>query len=115
MDQRISSSRRYGEQDTGFGLIEAKRKGEVVLMKKKCLFLFLLILSLMLSGCGQRGQGSPSERPGTDGSGGEVAQESRGESVPEAEGGVAETPGTEESSVSESTSKDMEGDVAKRG
>ena len=81
-------------------------------MKKKCLFLFLLILSLMLSGCGQRGQGSPSDRLGTDGSGGEATQESQGETVSEVEGGVAETPGTDESSASESTSKDVEGDAA---
>ena len=112
MNQRISSLRRYGEQDTGFGLIETKRKGEVVLMKKKCLFSFLLILSLMLSGCGQRGQGSLSDRPRTDGSGGEATQESQGETVSEVEGGVTETPGTDESSASESTSKDVEGDAA---
>ena len=81
-------------------------------MKKKCLFSFLLILSLMLSGCGQRGQGSLSDRPRTDGSGGEATQESQGETVSEVEGGVTETPGTDESSASESTSKDVEGDAA---
>ncbi len=81
-------------------------------MKKKCLFLFLLILSLMLSGCGQRGQGSPSDRLGTDGSGGEATQENQEQVASEAEGGVAETPGTDESSASESTSKDVEGDAA---
>ena len=80
-------------------------------MKKKCLFLFLLILSLMLSGCGQRGQGSPSDRLGTDGSGGEATQESQRKTASEMEDGVAETPGTEESSASESTSKDVEGDA----
>ena len=66
----------------------------------------------MLSGCGQRGQGSPSDRPGTDGSGGEATQESQGETVSVVEGGVAETPGTKESSTSESTSKDVEWDAA---
>ena len=81
-------------------------------MKKKCLFSFLLILSLMLSGCGQRGQGSLSDRPRTDGSGGEATQESQGETVSEVEGGVTETPGTDESSASESTSKDVKGDAA---
>lgn len=90
MNQRISSSRRHGEQDTGFGLTETKRKGEVVLMKKKCLFPFLLILSLMLSGCGQKAQDSPLDRPGIDGSGREVTQESQEEVVFEAKGGVAE-------------------------
>lgn len=66
----------------------------------------------MLSGCGQRGQGSLSDRPRTDGSGGEATQESQGETVSEVEGGVTETPGTDESSASESTSKDVEGDAA---
>lgn len=81
-------------------------------MKKKCLFLFLLILSLMLSGCGQKTQGSPSDRLGTAGSGGEATQESQGETVSEVEGGVAETPGTESSSAPESISEDVEGDAA---
>lgn len=57
-------------------------------MKKKCLFPFLLILSLMLSGCGQKAQDSLSEEPGIGGS------------------------GTEESSAPESTSVDMEADAA---
>ncbi len=57
-------------------------------MKKKCLFPVLLILSLMLSGCGQKAQDSLSEGPGTGGS------------------------GTEESSAPESTSVDMEADAA---
>ena len=57
-------------------------------MKKKSLFPFLLILSLMLSGCGQKAQDSLSEGPGTGGS------------------------GTEESPVPESASVDIEGDAA---
>ncbi len=80
-------------------------------MKKKCLFLFLLILSLMLSGCGQRGQGSPSDRLGTDGSGGEATQKSQEEVIPEGEGGVAEVPGTESFSAPERTSEDLDGDA----
>lgn len=80
-------------------------------MKKKCLFLFLLILSLMLSGCGQRGQGSPSDRLGTDGSGGEATQESQEQVASEEEGGVTETLGTESSSTPESTSEDLERDA----
>lgn len=59
-------------------------------MKKKCLFPFLLILSLMLSGCGQKVQDSPSDRLGTDGSGGGVTQE--GEST-EVESSVTEMSG----------------------
>ena len=80
-------------------------------MKKKCLFLLLLILSLMLSGCGQRGQGSPSDRLGTDGSGREATQESQEQVASEGEGGVTETLGTESSSTPESTSEDLEGDA----
>ena len=59
-------------------------------MKKKCLFPFLLILSLMLSGCGQKVQDSPSDRLETDGSGGGVTQE--GESS-EVESSVTEMSG----------------------
>ena len=81
-------------------------------MKKKCLFPFLLILSLMLSGCGQKAQDSPSDRPGTDGSGGEATQESQEQVASEAKGGVTETPRTEASSAPESTSVDMEADAA---
>lgn len=81
-------------------------------MKKKCLFLFLLILSLMLSGCGQKTQDSPSDRLKTDGNGGEATQESQEQVVPEGEGGVAEVPGTEGSSAPERTSEDLDGDAA---
>ncbi len=80
-------------------------------MKKKCLFSFLLILSLMLSGCGQKVQDSPSDRPGTDGSGGEATQENQEQAASEEEGGVTETLGTESSSTPESTSEDLEGDA----
>lgn len=80
-------------------------------MKKKCLFLFLLIMSLMLSGCGQRGQGFPSDRLGNDGSGGEATQESQEQVASEEEGSVTETLGTESSSTPESTSEDLEEDA----
>ena len=56
-------------------------------MNKKCFFPVILILSLMLSGCGQKAQDSTSERLGTDGS------------------------GTEESPASESTLENLEGDA----
>ncbi len=61
----------------------------MVLMKKKCLFPFILILSLMLSGCGQKE-----------------------ELVSEAEGGDVEISGTEEISASGSTPEDIEGNAA---
>ncbi len=79
-------------------------------MKKKCLFPFILTLSLMLSGCGREAQDSPSERSGTDGSRTEVIQVNQEELVSEEEGGVAKTPETEGSFASENASEDMEGD-----
>ncbi len=78
-------------------------------MKKKCLYSVILLLSLMLSGCGQRGQDSPSDRQETDGGGREAMQERQGKVAFEAEGGVAEVPEAEEASASESTSEDLEG------
>lgn len=110
--QRTSLLRQYGERDTGFGLIKTKGKGEAVLMKKKCLFPIILILSLMLSGCGQKAQDSPSERLENDGNERETTQESQEELVSEAEGGDVEISGTEEISASGSTPEDMEGNVA---
>ncbi len=62
----------YGEQVIGFGLIRTKRhklsdgKRAANLMKKKCLFPFILVLLAVLSGCGQRPQDSASEILGTD-------------------------------------------------
>ena len=112
MNQRISSSRQYGERDTGSGLIKAKGEGKVVLMKKKCLFPFILILSLMLSGCGQKVQDFSLERLENDGSGRETTQKIREELVSEAEGGDVEISGTEEISASGSTPEDIEGNAA---
>lgn len=112
MNQRISSSRQYGERDTGSGLIKAKGEGKVVLMKKKCLFPFILILSLMLSGCGQKVQDFSSERLENDGSGRETTQKIQEELVSEAEGGDVEISGTEEISASGSTPEDIEGNAA---
>lgn len=112
MNQRISSSRQYGERDTGSGLIKAKGEGKVVLMKKKCLFPFILILSLMLSGCGQKAQDFFLERLENDGSGRETTQKIREELVSEAEGGDVEISGTEEISASGSTPEDIEGNAA---
>lgn len=65
----------------------------------------------MLSGCGQRGQGFPSDRLGNDGSGGEATQESQEQVASEEEGSVTETLGTESSSTPESTSEDLEEDA----
>ncbi len=76
-------------------------------MKKKCLFPFLLILSITLSGCGQKAQDSPLERPETDGNGAGVMQEDPEELVPEMEGGIAKTSETEGSSASGIISEDM--------
>ncbi len=76
-------------------------------MKKKCLFPFLLILSITLSGCGQKAQDSPLERTGTDGNGAGVMLESQEELVPEMEGGIAKTSETEGSSASGNISEDM--------
>lgn len=81
-------------------------------MKKKCLFPFILILSLMLSGCGQKVQDFSSERLENDGSGRETTQKIREELVSEAEGGDVEISGTEEISVSGSTPEDIEGNAA---
>ena len=84
----------------------------MVLMKKKCLFPFILILSLMLSGCGQKAQDFSSERLENDGSGRETTQKSQEELVSEAEGGDVEISGTEEISASGSTPEDIEGNAA---
>lgn len=84
----------------------------MVLMKKKCLFPFILILSLMLSGCGQKTQDFSLERLENDGSGRETAQKIREELVSEAEGGDVEISGTEEISASGSTPEDIEGNAA---
>ena len=84
----------------------------MVLMKKKCLFPFILILSLMLSGCGQKVQDFSSERLENDGSGRETTQKSQEELVSEAEGGDVEISGTEEISASGSTPEDIEGNAA---
>ncbi len=81
-------------------------------MKKKCLFPFILILSLMLSGCGQKTQDFSLERLENDGSGRETAQKIREELVSEAEGGDVEISGTEEISASGSTPEDIEGNAA---
>lgn len=81
-------------------------------MKKKCLFPFILILSLMLSGCGQKVQDFSSERLENDGSGRETTQKIREELVSEAEGGDVEISGTEEISASGSTPEDIEGNAA---
>lgn len=84
----------------------------MVLMKKKCLFPFILILSLMLSGCGQKVQDFSLERLENDGSGRETTQKIREELVSEAEGGDVEISGTEEISASGSTPEDIEGNAA---
>lgn len=84
----------------------------MVLMKKKCLFPFILILSLMLSGCGQKVQDFSSERLENDGSGRETTQKIQEELVSEAEGGDVEISGTEEISASGSTPEDIEGNAA---
>ena len=84
----------------------------MVLMKKKCLFPFILILSLMLSGCGQKAQDFFLERLENDGSGRETTQKIREELVSEAEGGDVEISGTEEISASGSTPEDIEGNAA---
>ena len=81
-------------------------------MKKKCLFPFILILSLMLSGCGQKVQDFSLERLENDGSGRETTQKIREELVSEAEGGDVEISGTEEISASGSTPEDIEGNAA---
>lgn len=81
-------------------------------MKKKCLFPFILILSLMLSGCGQKVQDFSSERLENDGSGRETTQKIREELVSEAEGGDVDISGTEEISASGSTPEDIEGNAA---
>lgn len=81
-------------------------------MKKKCLFPFILILSLMLSGCGQKAQDFFLERLENDGSGRETTQKIREELVSEAEGGDVEISGTEEISASGSTPEDIEGNAA---
>ncbi len=81
-------------------------------MKKKCLFPFILILSLMLSGCGQKVQDFSSERLENDGSGRETTQKIQEELVSEAEGGDVEISGTEEISASGSTPEDIEGNAA---
>lgn len=81
-------------------------------MKKKCLFPFILILSLMLSGCGQKAQDFSLERLENDGSGRETTQKIREELVSEAEGGDVEISGTEEISASGSTPEDIEGNAA---
>ena len=81
-------------------------------MKKKCLFPFILILSLMLSGCGQKAQDFSSERLENDGSGRETTQKIREELVSEAEGGDVDISGTEEISASGSTPEDIEGNAA---
>lgn len=81
-------------------------------MKKKCLFPFILILSLLLSGCGQKAQDSPSERLENDGRGRETTQESQEELVSEAEGGDVEISGTEEIPASGSAPEDMAGNAA---
>ena len=81
-------------------------------MKKKCLFPFILILSLMLSGCGQKVQDFSLERLENDGSGRETTQKIREELVSEAEGGDVEISGTEEISASGSTPEDNEGNAA---
>lgn len=84
----------------------------MVLMKKKCLFPFILILSLMLSGCGQKAQDFSLERLENDGSGRETTQKIREELVSEAEGGDVDISGTEEISASGSTPEDIEGNAA---
>lgn len=84
----------------------------MVLMKKKCLFPFILILSLMLSGCGQKAQDFSLERLENDGSGRETTQKIQEELVSEAEGGDVEISGTEEISASGSTPEDIEGNAA---
>ncbi len=81
-------------------------------MKKKCLFPFILILSLMLSGCGQKAQDFSLERLENDGSGRETTQKIREELVSEAEGGDVDISGTEEISASGSTPEDIEGNAA---
>lgn len=81
-------------------------------MKKKCLFPFILILSLMLSGCGQKAQDFFLERLENDGSGRETTQKIQEELVSEAEGGDVEISGTEEISASGSTPEDIEGNAA---
>lgn len=81
-------------------------------MKKKCLFPFILILSLVLSGCGQKAQDFSLERLENDGSGRETTQKIREELVSEAEGGDVEISGTEEISASGSTPEDIEGNAA---
>jgi uncharacterized Fe-S center protein len=82
-------------------------KREVNLMKKKCLFPFILALLAVLSGCGQKPQDSASENLGTDENRAETVQEIQEEVIPGTEDNVAEASRAEGQSAAGITSEDM--------
>ncbi len=76
-------------------------------MKKKILVPFMFGLLAVISGCGQKAQGSTSQNPGTDGSRTERIQEDSEESISGTENDETETPGTEKTPDSGNLSEDM--------